>query len=512
MKYIYTTYHFTTYFLKRYTYILCLGILVANQGVFAQADFNMTQFQNTPFLSNPAMIASRPDIQFFVNYRNQPNATTDDFGTTMVTGLYPFMKKGKEHQWGAIGASFVHDNAGEFIKTNAAMLALAYNLQLGNTRSGAHFLSFGMQGGYFRRRVSLDGLTTSSQVDPTGQFDPSLDFQEPIDNDRQTLGLLSTGLYWYQYDQDGDIKAFLGASLYNFNTPQTAFFNNTSSNLPNYYNFIGGVRLLNRGRFHLMPNFRIINRARNNEVLLGSWLNYDLFTKKEDGFFKNGTGSIGLWYDLDDAFVAGLQWEQPRYLLTLTFDLPTANTSDVWQGNTAFEVTFGLKFPRKKKRVIIPVYPVEPTNFQPSVKPDLSPQLSFQTLPNPPKAAPEPRTKPGLEDGAFRFKFNSSNLDDRSRALLDSVAQVLTKYPTARIEISGHTCNIGNAGANLELSRKRAEAVRGFLLEYEGVDQDRITVKAYGETRPLVPNTSEPNRIQNRRVAFKLRFPEGGEE
>jgi len=73
----------------------------------------------------------------------------------------------------------------------------------------------------------------------------------------------------------------------------------------------------------------------------------------------------------------------------------------------------------------------------------------------------------------------------------------------AVFEVSGNTDDTGEKAANLALSRKRAEAVRDFLVENYRVDAKRLKVAAYGEAQPLVPNSTEQNRSMNNRVEFK---------
>ncbi len=495
------------FYLKICTIALVWLVSFGRNPVCAQADFNLTQFQNTPFLSNPAMIAGSDRIRFLLNFRNQPNATGDNFINTMINGFYPLFNRRTGKRWGGIGAAFAHDQAGAFLRTNAGLLGFAYNLNLGYNKLGYNGLSFGIQGGYYQRNLSLDGLTTSSQF-INGGFVPGSGINEFNENTSQGFGALSTGLMWYALDTLDRQTAFLGVSLFNFNEPETSFYDELNSNLPNHWTVIGGIRVLDRLRFSLMPNFRWVNRSGNHQVQAGTWLNFNVFPRQPQGLLKNGVASVGLWYHFNDAFVGALQWDQPNYFLTLSFDLPTTNTSDVWQGNNAFEVTLGLKLRRKFKRKTYPATPVDKIVEWPE-EPELLPEpMNVPTIVPPIPSKPKPRTKPGLEDGAFRFKFNSSELDDRSKALLDSVSQVLMEYPEAVIYVSGHTCDIGAATSNLALSRERAESVKKYLIEYDGIDPKRIKVDAYGETRPLVPNTSEPNRVKNRRVAFKMRFPD----
>jgi hypothetical protein len=70
------------------------------------------------------------------------------------------------------------------------------------------------------------------------------------------------------------------------------------------------------------------------------------------------------------------------------------------------------------------------------------------------------------------------------------------------MQIKGHTDSDSDAKYNLELSRKRAGIIRKYIVKTGGLTEDRIVAAGYGETRPLVPNDSEPHKRMNRRVEF----------
>lgn len=99
----------------------------------------------------------------------------------------------------------------------------------------------------------------------------------------------------------------------------------------------------------------------------------------------------------------------------------------------------------------------------------------------------------------INFDFDRYYIKDIYKKELERVAEVLKNNPNMKIEISGYTDDVGNEKYNLELSKKRALAVRDMLVKM-GVDPKRITVKGYGEKYPLVPNTNPTNRTLNRRV------------
>lgn len=100
------------------------------------------------------------------------------------------------------------------------------------------------------------------------------------------------------------------------------------------------------------------------------------------------------------------------------------------------------------------------------------------------------------------FDFNQSTLLPYSIPELKRVAQIIIKTKM-KVEISGHTDNVGDAAKNQLLSEQRASSVRDFLIA-EGCPAQLLSIKGYGATQPTVPNTTPENRAKNRRV--ELRF------
>lgn len=100
------------------------------------------------------------------------------------------------------------------------------------------------------------------------------------------------------------------------------------------------------------------------------------------------------------------------------------------------------------------------------------------------------------------FDTGKATIQPRSYNLLDQVVSTIIENPNVRIRVEGHTDDVGSAESNLELSQQRAEAVKDYLVE-QGVSPDRLIAKGFGQTRPILPNTSSRNRQYNRRVEFK---------
>ncbi len=107
-----------------------------------------------------------------------------------------------------------------------------------------------------------------------------------------------------------------------------------------------------------------------------------------------------------------------------------------------------------------------------------------------------------IHDKVF-FELDSATLDKRSVELLDEVAGILfTHLEILRLEIHGHTDSQGSEVHNLDLSKRRAEAVRSYLVDKGGIDAARLVARGFGESRPLQEGNTEEVYATNRRVEF----------
>ena len=99
----------------------------------------------------------------------------------------------------------------------------------------------------------------------------------------------------------------------------------------------------------------------------------------------------------------------------------------------------------------------------------------------------------------IQFEFNSSALTEDSQIGIVMLTDFLKRNPDLKVELAGHTDDVGNANYNLKLSSDRAEVVRRALIDH-GVDESRLTAHGYGATKPLWPNDSDEHRALNRRT------------
>jgi outer membrane protein OmpA-like peptidoglycan-associated protein len=104
---------------------------------------------------------------------------------------------------------------------------------------------------------------------------------------------------------------------------------------------------------------------------------------------------------------------------------------------------------------------------------------------------------------AISFSTGQAYIQPQFYGTLNSLASTLNQYPETRIQIEGHTDNVGSDSDNLRLSQQRAESVRNYLAS-NGVVASRMQAIGYGESRPIADNNSDYGRAQNRRVEITL--------
>lgn len=102
-------------------------------------------------------------------------------------------------------------------------------------------------------------------------------------------------------------------------------------------------------------------------------------------------------------------------------------------------------------------------------------------------------------DASVLFDFDKADIRSDAETSLYSVLTVIEEYPSAKVRIEGHTDNIGDDAYNMNLSEKRAKAVKNWLIEH-GCSADRLATIGLGESKPIASNDTEEGRQQNRRV------------
>jgi OOP family OmpA-OmpF porin len=121
--------------------------------------------------------------------------------------------------------------------------------------------------------------------------------------------------------------------------------------------------------------------------------------------------------------------------------------------------------------------------------------------------APSPTLQKKLDEtltqGSIEFESNATTMLPRSRATLDQLISILRRAPNTAIEIGGHTDKYGSPDYNLQLSRRRAEAVRHYFISHGLTNQ--FTAVGYGDSRPLSVAQTRAGLQRNRRIELRIK-------
>jgi len=101
------------------------------------------------------------------------------------------------------------------------------------------------------------------------------------------------------------------------------------------------------------------------------------------------------------------------------------------------------------------------------------------------------------------FETGKATLKEESFQQLEAVIAFMKENPSLKLEISGHTDNVGAMAANIKLSQARAKAVVTYMVT-NGIEQERLTFEGYGPKQPIAPNNTKEGKAKNRRVEFKI--------
>ncbi|MEC4748916.1 OmpA family protein [Methylomicrobium sp. Wu6] len=113
-------------------------------------------------------------------------------------------------------------------------------------------------------------------------------------------------------------------------------------------------------------------------------------------------------------------------------------------------------------------------------------------------------------EGDVVFDFGKAEIKSKAEQTLDKVGTVIAQFPEGKVLIEGYTDSKGSQRVNLDLSKRRAEAVKDWLVKKKGVAESIITTAGFGETKPVAPNTNPDGsdnpqgRQQNRRVEITV--------
>jgi type IX secretion system PorP/SprF family membrane protein len=492
--------------------IISIYILITiGFSAFSQ-DINFMMYSNTSLNVNPALISSSDDFKISGSYKNINYINDVTAQSTYIMITRPLYKNDK--RFGGFGFSVLSDKGGNIQQLSYQGITGAYAHEIQLTSWSR--LSLGLQASYLMKKIDTKEFSTGSQwVEGVG-FDPNSTNGEEFD--RLTVGnfSLSSGLYWYIPNSDRTTKAYLGFSMFNLTKPTYSFFG-AEQEEPFKYVVNAGYEVYKKNRFSVTPQVLYYNSYNRNNWIIGSKWTYQFNVIKESWMFSSGSLDIITDYKLQDGLAIGVQVNQPSFSFGIGYgfanDLNGAYTPEKGTVEISFSIKKSLFREPRKKIVADDIYyqgqdrklvfktpeaklEVEKENVvvKQKVK-DVKKEIRRET---------SKEIKFKLEKD-FQFGFNEAELNNEAKAYINDIVLLLSENEMLYIEVIGHTDNVGAKEANQEISEKRAEIVKGYLME-KRIESNRIKTSGEADKYPLNNNDTKENRSKNRRVEFVIYY------
>ena len=127
---------------------------------------------------------------------------------------------------------------------------------------------------------------------------------------------------------------------------------------------------------------------------------------------------------------------------------------------------------------------------------------SVDVCPNTPKGVKADDRGCWVMAHKFLFAFDSAEIKTDYKPILDKAGEIFALNPMLNIQVDGYTDSTGPAAYNQNLSERRAQAVKTYMVEEVGVDSQRLTTVGFGEANPVMSNDTKEGRAKNRRIEF----------
>ena len=490
-----------------------LILVFALTGVAVRAQF--TQYSLYRFAEprvNPANLGLTNYASFGALYRSQQSQPGVMFNAAYIQASYPFLRR--KGTWSAIGIDAANDREGTggIFQTNEIGVQYGFHIPLSKTQR----LALGASVNFFSRRINISELFTGSQFLSGIGFDPGADQGEAFSDFNTNYFTGGIGFKWQVVDKRKVTKTTFGMSAFNLNRPTEDFISNDDP-LPVNLVVEAGQQLLARkyARFYLEA---LLWQVQNN-TSLNAGLVTMIDLRKFDGRLRGQTLNVHVRYLLHEGAMIGWQWDNAFFSLGMSYDLPLVDNAG---HDGAFEIGVKLRRPvqakskkRKKKKTGTSRRFTRPPR---RTNPD-DDELTIAVRPEPeePEAITDSSTLVVVADSIpeaedilvihFGFEFGDTEPVIEDEYIFDQVLERMNNDRELRIEIVGHTDDVGPSRFNQRLSELRAEAIFDILFEL-GADSDRMSTLGRGEDDPLVPNDTDENRSENRRVEIVFIHPE----
>lgn len=313
-----------------------------------------SQYQLTPMLNNPSLIALSEEIKVDAGYRNQFGGKGGNYSTPLLSAYMPIYKESVQNVFTKLGAGGLQvftdrTGYGGMLATTGVSFTYAHLLQI----SAKDKISFGLSPGIFQRRVDFSGLKSGSQWDSFyGEYKEQLPLNESIaQTERRTFLTINSGLTYIRERANGDPFFTFSVGANNLTRPNVSLNANSFSN-PVGWNIQSSIVAFENDQFMIKPTFRHIQMRNLNQTNLGSYFYYKLPESK--GIITKGNIGIGAWYSNENAVVFALEINQKDWALGFSYDILTSNLSQAQASTGAPEIIVGFRKYIGKRKAPLP--------------------------------------------------------------------------------------------------------------------------------------------------------------
>ncbi len=498
-------------------YFFLLGFTFACLNLKAQY-FNYRMYDFTKQRVNPAYAAADNFFSVDLIHRRQNTSSEYAFETNNIAVKYPILNTIR--LWSGISLSFLNDVEGKNNIYKLTQYNLGYAINVPVKRLSV--LTFGLQGSYSSRSLNNTGLTTGAQFVEYRGFDSGLPSGELISlvQNNAFYGL-DAGLLLTSLNRRKLFKQEIGLSVFNLNKP-TIISNEVSENVePTAILHFRRV-VYEELKLRVVPEV-LVNLNANGNLLYGGarFKYYPENIQNKDHHFDLITK-----FSLTSELMTAIQYHKSNLSFGFSYDLGLFNKNISNTGSIEVAFTFRKELylkpanENKNGEAVIPHFTIDKIA---SINPELSTADSpfspdtidfnkgkFKVSSSLDKEAKSGRIQylthlvesPSYN---FQFGFNEATLSKNDKEYLFTIIEILEQHKEVRIEITGHTDNVGSPEFNLELGTKRAMLIQQYLINND-VDKNQITLLSKGEQNPMHSNSTTEGRAKNRRVELRLNF------
>lgn len=372
-----------------------------------------------------------------------------------------------------LGGIVMYDQT-DLSNTFTGVLSYAYRIKLGES----HNLRLGLSAGIYQSTITPRKAIVDDQLDDV-----------ILNGNRSQIAFKNEVSLFYNFK--GLEFGFSVPQI--FETAKTNKLSTTRANIELKRHMVAylGYDIFLGKRWNIQPSilYKSLD-AKNNQLDINAQVTYNKLITLGVGYRTN-TGLLARFgLQIKDMFQVGYAYEfAGNQLRSFT--------------SGTHEIMLGFKLRKKVKNIEPEQVTTEP---EPIVEEIITEDIveEEELIVEAPVEIPEPeKVDETIFDFDIRFPLNNSDIDNSFTNELDKIVEAMKNNPDIKLEVIGHSCDLGSEIVKRNIAQERADIVTNYLTS-KGIDASRISNSGKSDKEPIVPNNSEENRKKNRRVEFRV--------